>query len=166
MNKYLLCFIWIFSAITCYGQSYWEDRPRFTSYVNLLGDASIVSINFDVVLLNQEHFFLAAKAGVGVHEEICIVFCNDKETTVFTTVPVALTANFGHERHYFEVGLGFTLFDPSTEWNMLYPHLGYRLHPEDRGRFQFRAYTNVYPLNGDPKKILFIPIGLSFGISF
>ena len=141
-----------------------DARPLNSIYINFLGVASIVSANYERILVSRDNFMLAAKMGVGINEEFCILWCND-DLIQFTTYPVSLTANWGRGRNFFELGLGGTFIN-QPEKNMIYPVVGYRLYPLTSKRVQFRFYFNIWPVNGSPEYILFIPIGFSSGLSF
>ena len=141
----------------------WQTRPENVIYGNLLGDVSLISINYERDFFSHEHYFLAAKLGLGYNEEFCIIFCEDQLRT-YTTVPIALTGNIGGGRNYFEFGLGYSWISGIDD--MVYPVLGYRLHSKKPGRAVFKVYSNGWPLGGVSDYIVFSPIGLGLGVAF
>ena len=150
------------------GQELPEFRPENNMYVNLLGDASIISINYERLFFMSSNFFLTTKVGIGYNEEEqwCIFGgCDPPEK--YLTIPHHVSGNFGKGRHFFEFGVGGTLINGETDQNyLLYPFAGYRLQPFITNKFIFRAFACI-PFSGlEAEDILFVPFGLCFGVSF
>ncbi|MFD2515934.1 hypothetical protein ACFSRY_18830 [Pontibacter locisalis] len=144
-----------------------EIRPQNNIYINLLGDASIVSLNYDRLLFISQGFFFSGKVGVGYNEEFSICSSEGCSPEQFITVTHHVTGNLGKGRHFAEFGLGGTLINGNTnEKYLAYPIVGYRLQPLRSKKVNLRVYGSV-PFTGlDTEDILYAPYGLSVGISF
>jgi hypothetical protein len=170
--KYILIipFLILFSTITK-GQPT-EDtlyrRPSNNVYVNLLGDASWISINYERRFFVRPTYFLTGKIGYGYNEEfqICIWDNLCSSNHQYITIPHHISVNVGKGRHYLETGIGGTLIMGHTSQNyLLYPIVGYRLHPLRKNKINFRIYGQV-PFTGlITEDIIFFPFGLSVGLS-
>jgi hypothetical protein len=141
-------------------------RPRNSLYLNLFGDASIVSVNYERLFMNNNEFFMTAKIGAGYSESMGLPTKN----TSLLSAPLHITCNYGNRHHYLEIGLGSTfLFYGELEyWDVaVYPILGYRFQPLKKDRVSFRVYAS-YPLGGkiDIDKYWFSPVGASVGFCF
>jgi hypothetical protein len=55
---------------------------------------------------------------------------------------------------------------PGTKPYLLYPVVGYRFSPGAGGKFSFRAYTHLPVWALENNRLLFLPVGLSFGLNF
>jgi len=146
-----------------------DKRPDNNVYVNLLGDASWISINYERRFFVRTPYFLTGKLGYGYNEEfqLCLWdnFCTPDHK--YITVPHHITVNVGNGRHFLEVGIGGTYIMGHTDQDyLLYPILGYRLHPLRKNKINFRLYGQV-PFTGlVTEDIIFIPFGMSLGLSF
>ncbi len=143
--------------------------PKNHIYLNLLGDASVFSLNYDRVWMvgdsKEAIQFLSTKIGLGYNVEFS-VFSDYAET--YTTIPHHLTYNIGGENSQFEFGLGGTfLFGHVSEY-IVYPMMGLRLIPLKHPHFNFRLYGQLATVQGNQYKsgILFFPFGTSLGVSF
>jgi hypothetical protein len=141
-------------------------RPTNNINLNLFGDASIFSVNYEKLFINNRQFFLAWKIGAGYSESLGLP---DDNTSLLST-PVHLTGNYGERKHYFEFGLGASLlfYDSMKFWDYaLYPIIGYRLQPYKKDKFSFRIFAS-YPLTDkiDMKDYWFFPVGISVGFCF
>ena len=173
MKKIMLLLAFTMSSISLFAQSKAEladklnARPQNSIYLNFLGDASIVSLNYERLLFINPNFFFSGKLGVGYNEEFLICFSEDCTSERFITQTHHITGNIGKGRHYAEFGLGGTLIDGNTDENYLaYPIVGYRLHPLRSDKFNLRIYGSI-PFTGlDTEDILYVPFGLSVGVSF
>lgn len=162
--------IWVLEAQTELDSNF--HRPTNNIYLNLLGDASIVSLNYEKLFPIDKGFIIAAKIGLGYNaaDPICISFGNPcPPPPKFLTIPIHITTNFGKKRSMFELGLGGTFFNGNRNKNMkIYPTVGYRLQPLKSNKLNFRIFSNFFnPIqlfNYD--NILLSPIGLSLGVSF
>ncbi len=140
-------------------------RPKNNISINLLGDASLVSVNYERLFVINPSFFITAKLGIGYNEEFCLFGCDDREK--YLTIPQHITGNFGKGKNFFEFGLGGSIISGHTVQDYtLYPMVGYRLQPLKSDKLNFRVYLQ-YPVTGSAMdEILFIPIGFSFGYCF
>ncbi|MFD2514173.1 hypothetical protein ACFSRY_09870 [Pontibacter locisalis] len=172
MKKIILLLAFTVSSISLSAQSkaFLTDtqdiRPQHNIYLNLLGDASIASLNYERLLFITPGFFFSGKAGVGYNEEFSICSSGDCSPERFLTITHHITGNLGKGRHFAEFGLGGTLINGNTDEKYLaYPIVGYRLHPLRSKKVNFRIYGSV-PFTGlDTEDILYAPYGLSVGIS-
>lgn len=143
------------------------DRPRNNISLNIAGDASIISVQYERVFFIKSTLFVTGKIGFGYNEEMewCFWGCDPPEK--FFTITHHITGNLGKGRHFLELGLGGTILNGSTTQKYLvYPILGYRLHPLNFNKANFRIFGQ-YPFSGIPDELgYFSPIGLSVGISF
>jgi len=171
MKKIALPIILLFTGIVLFAQNQ-EDtldlRPVNNISLNLLGDASIISINYERQFLLSPNFILSGKLGLGYNTEfkICIFGpCSPPEN--YLTIPHHITGNIGKERHFFEFGLGGTIINGNTTQHyLLYPIVGYRILPLRSKKISFRIFTQI-PFSGlETDDIIFIPFGLNLGLSF
>jgi hypothetical protein len=156
-----------------------EDRPLNNISLNLLGDASIISINYEKQYLVGKSYVLSTKFGLGYNQEFCISFGNGSCSPVedYLTIPHHFTANIGKRRSFFEFGLGGTILSGETsEPYILYGIIGYRFLPFHSNKFNFRIYLQPpipikeleKPVDNDfpHPDIRYFPVGVSAGISF
>ncbi len=149
-----------------------SDRPLNNISLNLLGDASIISINYEKQYLVGKSYILSTKVGLGYNQEFCLSFgtgsCSPVED--YLTIPHHFTANIGKRRSFFEVGLGGTiLYGETSEPYILYPIIGYRFLPLQSNKINFRLYFLPPPYADGPwghPDIVFVIAGGSIGISF
>ncbi|MBX3043301.1 MAG: hypothetical protein KIT33_13765 [Candidatus Kapabacteria bacterium] len=143
------------------------ERPLNSINLNFLGDASLISFNYERAYFFSQNFFIATRIGIGVNTDFrfCIGSCPPQDS--YTTIPHGITASIGKERHYFEMGMGGTYINGNEiESYLLYPIIAYRIHPMISKDYNFRIYIQ-FPIAGEAAgSIVFIPIGLSFGLSF
>ena len=111
-------------------------------YVEVLGSGLLYSFNYDT-RFSQRLNGIGGRAGIGY---LAV------EGTSLTTLPFMLNYLFGHDKHFFEVGVGPTVLIASERISGFGPvgdrnsasavigsmNLGYRLEPSDGG-FIFRA---------------------------
>ena len=144
-------------------------RPLNNININLWGDASIISINYERIFLISSTFILVSKLGLGYNEEfqLCIFGPCSSSPDKYLTIPHHITGNIGKGRNFFEFGLGGTIINGNTTQNyLLYPIVGYRLNPLNTNKVNFRIFGQI-PFSGlETENILFIPFGLSLGKSF
>lgn len=144
-----------------------DTRPMNGISFNLLGDASLISVHYDRLILLGPSFMLSGKLGVGYNEEfqLCIFGPCSSPPGKYMSIPHHITGNLGKRKHFFEFGLGGTLILGNTvQPYVLYPMLGYRFLPLRSGKINFRIFGQV-PLSRI-EDILFVPFGISLGISF
>ena len=126
-----------------------------------LGGPGIASFNYDTRFLGSESG-LGGRIGLGYSK-----FVSDGIPVVY--LPLGINYLLGKERHYFELGGGFTpVFNSSPDGDSAisnsFAHLvlGYRFQPIKKG-FTFRAF--ICPVYGNG---IFIPYygGISGGYKF
>jgi hypothetical protein len=147
-------------------------RPENNIFINILGDASVASLNYErLFFTDPKHFFIAVGAGLGINYFVIIHNHSNSATTYSTEkymiIPHHITGNIGKGRHFFEFGLGGAILaGPRAQPYLPYLTLGYRIQPWNKNRLHFRIFGS-YPLQNLEKfEILYIPAGLSLGWSF
>jgi hypothetical protein len=170
MKKTILTTIIALSVTILFAQykrhfNYANIRPLNNINLNILGEASLFSVNYERLFLNTSNFFLAPGFGLGVYEELEGLFFSGG--SAYVCIPHHITANLGIEKHFFEFGLGGTYINknPNDKY-LIYTIVGYRFQPLDSDEFYFRIYGNILISDIKATSIKFIPFGLSFGISF
>jgi hypothetical protein len=143
-------------------------RPRNNVNLNLFGDASIFSLNYERLFLDNRKFFLAGKAGIGYSQSLGLPV----STTSLLSIPLHITGNvnISGKRQFLEFGFGSTLmfYQDFTFWDYsIYPLIGYRWQPVKPGRVTFRIFVS-YPLTDkiDKYNYWFSPVGMSIGFAF
>lgn len=148
-----------------------EYRPLNNIFLNISGDASIVSLNYERLFpTGREHFFFAAGLGVGVNTFVTIHANNGTTYTLdnFPVVPHHITGNLGGRRSFFEFGFGGAFIASPQEGHPYLPSvmIGYRHLPMNMNRVNFRVFVS-YPLASlDMYNIVYVPAGVSVGWSF
>lgn len=172
MRKVILVLILLNTDIILFAQNQKElvnTRPLNSISLNLLGDASIISLNYERQFLVSPTFILSSKLGFGYNEEfqLCISGPCSSAPEMYLTVPHHITVNIGKGRHFFEFGLGGTIINGNTtQPYLLYPIVGYRILPLRSNKINIRIF-GLLPFSGlETDDILFIPFGLSIGESF
>ena len=168
MKKILLLLL-LFTAIYAFAQNLDEStnsRPLNIVSLNVFGDASAISFNYEKLFLIKENFIISSKLGLGINEEFKLCLwespCIRK---TYTTIPHHITGNIGKKQHFFEFGLGGTALLASNDNNyVMYPTIGYRIIPLRKNRLNFRIFAQ-YPL-WVGFNVLFIPVGANLGLSF
>lgn len=171
MKKQILTTVLVMLISTLFAQE--NERPLNSIQVNIFGDASIISINYDKQFLISQTFILSSKIGLGYNEDIqiCIFGPCSSSPEKYLTIPHHITGNLGKGKHFFEFGLGGTIICGNTNPNyFLYPIVGYRILPLNSNKVNFRVFAQI-PFNGLESEVdlnapYFIPLGLSIGISF
>lgn len=169
-NKMTILIIFCFFASSGFSQVQETPGPKKLNSIsiNVLGDASLISGNFERLHLLHPKLALSGKIGLGFNKTLNLI-CIDKcpDTHAYLTLPHHITSIYGNGRHFLEMGLGGTLLiGNSTSAYYLYPMAGYRYQPLVKKSLQFRIYLQ-YPILGfDDSDAFFIPLGFSFGSSF
>ncbi len=193
ISKHILLIIFLITRTILFAQNQEEiikTRPLNNINLNLLGDASLISVNYERLFLVSPIFLLSSKSGLGYNIEFLVY--GDKPEQ-YLTMPLHITGNLGKGMHFIEFGLGATaiigvisetLFfysigpfhklglgnsafsEPNTQPYILYPIIGYRIIPLRSLGINFRGFLQI-PFTGfDAVNILFIPFGVNFGVSF
>lgn len=141
-------------------------RPRHNINLNLFGDASIVSVNYEQLFANNRKFFIAGNIGAGYSESMGL----PNKNTSLLALPMHVTANYGERQHYLEMGLGggILFYGDFQYWDYtIFPMVGYRLQPRKKDKFSFRVYAG-YPVTDkiDMDNYWFFPVGISVGFCF
>ena len=136
-------------------------KPKNSLNINLLGDASFASINFEHFFIAKERFVLTGKAGIGYNKKTssCVSEpCIPAQT--YLTIPHHITANFGKEGKFLEFGLGGTVINTSQRY-ILFPLIGYRFLPLKSSRVNYRIYFYIPLYNVEDVPVS--PVGLNIG---
>jgi hypothetical protein len=134
-----------------------------------LGDASILSLNYEKLFLVSSTFILSCKLGLGFNEEFRISFSglNSSPPKRYLTIPHHVTGNIGKGRHFLEFGFGGTIISSNaTPHYWFYPIVGYRYLPLKSGKINVRVFGQIPFSELYGENIFFMPFGLSLGISF
>jgi hypothetical protein len=172
LKKIILIAILLNTGILSFAQNQIETgktRPLNIISLNFLGDASLISFNYERLFLVNPSLILSSKLGIGINEEFQFCFfgpCTSSPDK-FLTIPHHITGNVGKGKHLFEFGFGGTIIKgDTTQPYLVYPIVGYRILPLKSNKINFRIFGQI-PFPGiETDKILFIPFGLNFGVSF
>ena len=143
-------------------------RSEFIISVNLAGDASVLSLGFEKLFFLKPGVILAGKVGFGFNQEFQL-FDPDPPQNYFI-LPHHVTVNLGGgKRSFVEMGIGGSwITDNRDNYYLVYPMVGYRLHPFKIPGFSFRACL-FYPFGQmsvlDTTDMWLVPLGLSVGIA-
>ena len=170
MKKIILPLALLFSISLASAQS-WQNRPLNTARVDFMGHASMMSAQYERLLLNRETWMLTVMVGAGFNA--AGNFCPFGDCTVdrvdYMSVPHALALSYGLDRHFVEISAGgAALLGNTAHHYAFYPTIGYRFNPMESGKLQLRAYAGYpfYDGDGNDSDILFSPLGISVGIGF
>lgn len=171
MKKSLLILLFIIIAGGAKAQEgEQEQKPRsdFVISGNFSSGASLMSLGFEKLFFLKPNFALAAKVGFGYNQEFTI-FSTSTAPTDYFILPHHLTCNFGSKRSFLEFGVGGSWVNgDSHNYYLVFPILGYRYHPFKNPGFSFRVWA-YFPFGQkfitDYNEVMFVPIGLSFGIA-
>jgi len=149
-----------------------RDSSDITPYtvssmnINLLGDASLISLHYEGRKFVRSAVFITGKVGLGFNEEfrLCLFGpCSPPQR--YLTIPHHVTANFGGSKHYFELGMGGTIISGSDRGYFLYPIIGYRRQPLAGKKVSFRVFGQLPVVHPNNNNILFSPVGISLGVN-
>jgi hypothetical protein len=177
MKRDILLWFLVFSSLTLSAQENFlvptpANRPLNGFVVNLLGNGSNVSLNYERLFRINDYVFLSGSLGAGFGRQLSNR--DPVQDTIrivrqgYFTIPVLITINGGKGRHFAEAGIGST-----AAIGDVYPHLlyfltaGYRLQPLRSGNLSFRIYGNLLLNNNDDfRNLYFVPFGVSLGVAF
>ena len=170
MKKIITTLVFTISGLILFAQNKIDTvniRPSNNIYLDILGDASLISINYERLFFITPYFFITGKLGIGYNQQFKTLMGTSPEEK-YLTLPHHITGNLGKGRHFFEFGLGGTVINGKTNQHYLfYPIVGYRLQPLKSNRINFRIFgsTPFSGLNSD-EDIAFTPFGICLGVSF
>ena len=137
-----------------------KNRPLNSLQLNLFGDASISSLNYERQFEISPSLIISSKIGFGYS---LYPSKSLPPIEILTTIPHHITGNYGKGNHFFEFGLGGTIIKGyRTKPYIMYPIIGYRFLPMSSGLINFRIFTHVFSGNNE----IFIPFGVSVGLSY
>ena len=171
MKKTLFFLLFVMPGLFLFAQGNYDStyaRPVNSINLSFLGDASLISINYERRFLVSHKFILSSKLGFGFNRELRICpFGPCPPTETYATIPHHITGNLGNGPHFFEFGLGGTIITGNkTQPYLLYPIVGYRILPLSSDKVNFRVFAQI-PFSGlETDDITFVPLGLSVGVSF
>lgn len=144
-----------------------ETRPRNDISINLFGDASLISFNYERLIVVSPDFLLAGKFGLGYSEEDLFSFCLSPTCEAspikkYATLPHHLTANIGGKKKFLELGIGGTIYGGGY---VFYGIGGFRIQPLESEKLTFRIFAQRRIFQASTSDILFSPFGLSLGIA-
>jgi len=152
-----------------------DEIPLNSINLNLVGEFSIFSFDYERLFFISPAFFLSGEIGLGynIEDQLCVWGpCSSSKPENYLTIPHHITANLGQGRSFLEFGLGGTVISGNTTYDhyLFYQIIGYRFLPFTSGKVNFRGFLNYnicWLFNGgEPYDILPIPFGVSIGISF
>lgn len=143
-----------------------DKRPVNNLNLTFLGNASLISLNYEYLHFAKPNFFMAYNLGLGYDESLNLCFwgtCSSPSS--YLTLPHYVTGNIGKGRNFFEFGLGGTVILGDAQQNYyFYPIVGYRLLPLRTNKLYFRVFGQI-PVTGlENMDAIFFPFGLSLGI--
>ncbi|MCX6335325.1 MAG: hypothetical protein NT092_13675 [Bacteroidia bacterium] len=142
------------------------ERPMNDIVINLLGDGSNVSVNYERLVRFSDFIFLSGSLGAGYGKKLTL-----SDTIVqpaYLTIPAMISFNAGKGRHFAEAGIGCTAAIGNVDPHLLY-YLsgGYRFQPMKSGNLSLRIYGNwLFNSSSALRNIYFIPFGASLGMAF
>jgi len=168
--RIILVIILSFCLLETFSQSNTDTiktRPLSSFNLNILGDASLFSVNYELLFLTRTNIIIGTKIGLGYNEEFKIcVWENCSAPKKYFTIPHSFTVNYGKKKHFLEMGVGGTVIVGSSSQNyMPYAILAYRFLPLKSNKLKFRVFGEYPFANPDNYDIIFIPFGVSIGIS-
>ena len=175
MRKHILVIVWLLATGFLYCDSLSVvQNPKLTNYnniyLNLFGDGSIASVNYERIFKNTPKLFHTFKLGVSYHPDIGTTQDAEYEGVGYESTDKSgliitnhLTFNYGKKFTFFEVGLGTSayLIEENEEF-LIYPIIGLRRQSNNGS---IRIFVHPIFLNKDNVELVF-PIGFSFGICF
>lgn len=131
--------------------------------IDLLGQGTALSLNYDRILHESHKGFLSGRIGVGRPTiGLSLGFLGARSESRGIGFPHSLSWNFG-KKHALEVGLGGVFRIVSNKINYTaYPIIGYRFQPQigDKVTMSFRFYVHLV----DPD-LIGIPLGIGLGFA-
>ena len=141
MKKYFYLFLITLSNISLSNNTLVAQRPLNNINVNILGNAPIVSMNYERIFPMNQFFMIATQLGLGY------IPSYNKLKLTYLTVPYNITGNLGKGVYFFEfgiIGAGFYKYKEAFNLISLSPMIGYRYQPVKRRTANFRIYVMNY----------------------
>ena len=164
MNTTILILILIINSISLLGQEKevkYYSRPLNNIGINLLGDCSIIAVNYERLIPFREIFFIG-KLGIGSNVITDFSLGGSGKDESILTIPHHFAGNIGKRKHLFEFGFGGTLLIGNiTQHYILYPIIAYRIQPMRHRKAFVRLYFNM-PITHYPSYQLFDYIFISY----
>ncbi|MFH0867580.1 MAG: hypothetical protein V1904_15425 [Bacteroidota bacterium] len=145
------------------------NSSRNTIYLELFGNASLYTINYDRILFDFKKTKTTGRIG------LCYMPKSSK-FSAFTdksiVLPLEINQLFGRKNDFFELGLSTTFFFVQHEYTsiMLFPKIGFRHQKRNGGFFHKVSYAPLISIFENPSQdygIFFPPmIGISIGYTF
>jgi hypothetical protein len=168
LNNALLFILSLNSVIIAEAQE--NVRPMNNVNLNLLGQASNVSVTYERLITVNEYVFISAAAGAGYGRELQLGVdsSNLNGPPRYLTFPHHLSVNIGKSRTFLEIGAGGTFIAGDVYPHyLLYPIAGFRFQPLSGGNMKVRVFGNFFLGNHDNfRNVFFTPFGLSLGYCF
>ena len=169
MTKYKLLFLALLFSLIANAQDSLRNikgLPKNNIGVNIVGEASLIALNYERNFLLKSPHFINLSVGIGINEEFTL-FTSGKE---YLTFPHHLTYNIGRKKHFFEIGIGGTgLIDRKANFASyyIYPIAGYRFQSIRQGKLFFRTYLAwLFQTNEKKTGVFLIPVGVAIGVTF
>jgi hypothetical protein len=165
MKKIILTLFFAISGIFLFAQNKRDTtniRPLNNFNLNILGEASLISINYERLFLINPRFFLTCRLGIGYNFKF--VLFNTSPPENYMIISQHITGNLGKGKRFFEFGLSGAIVNKHY---LLGPLVGLRIQPLKSNKVNLRLY-GILPVIGPLRDmdILYIPVGLSLGVSF
>lgn len=97
------------------------SKPLNNFSVNLLGEASVASLNLERLFPLGKIIILAGKVGLGAEVDYCgLIHCEENYSAkLAVTIPHHFTINIGKNKSFFEIGYAGTylLWDYEPKYN-------------------------------------------------
>ena len=143
-----------------------SKRPLNSLFISVLGDASLISLNYDRLFPIRPGLMLSGKLGIGYNQEIRLCLFTPCSPPRYLMIPHHLNAVIGKGRFLFEAGLGGTLLrrNPAQPY-VLYFQAGLRVMTFRPKTVCSRIFLQL-PVSGyDTEGFFFLPLGAGLGVS-
>ncbi len=158
-------------SVTAQDISYQSDTiSKNNISVTFFGDASMLNLKYERVLSPFRFGFFTASLGAGLgmsgDSRNFLESESFEEKQFFGVIPHHFTANFGSGKHFFEAGIGGTVFTGAPAQDYIgYPILGYRFQNSGNIKSNFRIFVQSPIFENPGPEVLFMPLGFSMGFS-
>src|ERR1051325_373368 len=123
---FLSLFVFLFS-----GRSFSQSNRAYVFFLELGGNASLYSFNYDREFLMRDHYRMTWRAGLGVFPDELPVVTNDYHIAI----PATVNFLYGRRNHFAELSAGQMIYVSviSTPVQSAVFNLGYRYQPDKGG---------------------------------